>query len=148
MFESPAPRRYGALDQLRVDLTTRRTQILYAIIVILFACAGIFESLWPALAAVALILFFGRGFIDGIRSIRHGVVAVVRIERIEREMGTFAVNENVSFGGALTNVGYELAPVKAILGAGYGVEAKVLFAPRTPGFAFAYRAVERTVPVP
>lgn len=139
---TPPPRRYGALQQLSADLKTRRCQIIYAVTLGSFALAILIWNVGPAIVGAGLTLFLGRGFVDALQMVRHGIIGTARIEGVQHVIGASAVNEDVSVDGRRMNVGYDLAPVRAILEVGQAVEMQVIYAPKTRkpvGEAFAYR---------
>ncbi len=146
-----APRPYGALDQLRVDLRSPRSRPVYLIVFAMLAY-GVATADWLAVGvAGAGVLFFGRAFVGTIRSIRRGVVTVTRIGEVQHEvLKNQGVTEQVMVDGRPMNVGYQLDIVRALLAVGAAAELQVVYDPMSPrptGHALAYRR-PRNVPPP
>lgn len=138
-----APRPYGALDQLRVDLRSPRSRPVYLIVFGMLVYGAVMAD-WLAIGvAGAGILFFGRGFVETIRSFRRGVLTVTRIREIQHEvLKTQGVTEDVMVDGRPMNVGYQLDIVRALLAVGPVAELQVVYDPTSPrpvAHAVAYR---------
>lgn len=147
---TPAPRKFGPLDQLRVDFRSGPAAMMYLLCIGLLA-AGLITTDWVlVLAGFAILAFFARGFVDGIRSVRHGVLSVVRITEIQHQVvGGQGVTEKVSVDGRSMNVGYDLSIVRALLDEVGVAEIQVIYDPRSAqpvAHALAYRRPEATPP--
>lgn len=140
---TPPPRRYGALDQLRVDLRSPVSLPVYAAVLAAIIYGGATQD-WVALAiGVGAVAFFSRGFISSIRAVRRGVVATVEIRDVQHAIGQRqGVNENMKVSGREMNVAFDLSVVRALLESEESVVAEVLVDPadkRPVASAIAYR---------
>jgi hypothetical protein len=137
------PRRYGALDQLRVDLRSPVSLPIYIAVIAAIIYGGATQNWVALMLGVGAVAFFSRGFISSIRAIRRGVVAMVEIRDVQHAMGDRqGVNENMEVAGRKMNVSFDLPVVRVLLESEGSVVAEVVFDPaekRPAATAVAYR---------
>ncbi len=141
--ETPPPRQYGPLDQLRVDMRARPAVVIYCVCTGLLAY-GLATINWGALlVGTAVLVFFGRGFVGSVLAARRGVLGIVRITELQHDVGRDqGVNENMNVDGRTMNVGYDLPIVRALLAEAGGADLQVIYDPRGArpvATALAYR---------
>lgn len=146
--DTPAPREYGALDQVRVDMRSGPAMLMYCVCISLFTY-GLATTNWGTLiVAIAILVFFGRGFVGSVRAARHGVLGIARITELQHDVGrNQGVNEGTSVDGRMMNVGYDLPMVRALLADVGAAELQVIYDPRAArpvANALAYRRPEGT----
>lgn len=118
----------------------------YATILGTLVLAGVISSVWPAIVSVLLIALLARGFVDNIRTMRHGVITTARMGSIQPDAEGLARTERVSVDGVRMTVLYDTVPVIAILQTGFDVELQVCYPPaaRQPiASALAYKPIAR-----
>lgn len=144
---TPPPRPFGLIDQLKLDLSTEPSRTMWAIIAGATVLAIVTWSIIPAVFAAVAGAFFGRAFLDTVRTARHGVLSTARIGHIEHANRLGGTNDNVVVDGIRMKINFDSLPVRAILDSGHDVEMRVIYLPKRRkllGHAFAYRAIRRS----
>lgn len=140
-------RKYCVLDQLRVDLGSGiHTLVLYAVRIGSLVCGAVTMS-WPSvLAGAALFFVFGRGFVNGIRTVRHGVLTTTRITALQHDVGRGqGVNENVELDGRTMNIRYDRPMLEALLAESGSAELQLVYDARQNRPSAQAVAYRRTV---
>lgn len=114
----PPPRRFGLHEYVMNDIRAVRPLFVWGMAIGLFAY-GIVTTNWIVAAAGALIFgYFFRGAAQNYRVIRHGVLGVGRVEKIDANHGLIAEAHDVPVDGSSIIVQFDPEAVEFLLNLG------------------------------